>query len=94
MKSSWRPVTSVVSQGSILILILFNFFVNDLDDGIKYTTSKFEDGTKLGRVTDRQYDCAAIQRDLHRLENWANGNLMVFNKGKWEVLHVGRKNSM
>ena len=94
MKSSWRLVTSIVSQWSILILILFNIFVNDLDDGTKYTASKFAEGTKLGGVVDRQYGCAAIQRNLHRLEKWVNGNLMAFNKGKWKVLHLGKRNSM
>lgn len=91
VKSSWRPVTSIVSQRSILVLILFNIFVNDLDDGTKYTTSKSAKGKKPGGMVDRQYGCAAIQRDLQRLEKWKTGNLMEFNKGKWKVLQLGGK---
>lgn len=69
MKASWRPVTCIVSQASILILILFNIFFNDLDNVTTYTARKFKEVTKLGGMFDRQYDCAAIQKDLHGLEN-------------------------
>lgn len=45
----------------------------------------FTGGTKPGRVTDTPDGCAAIQRNLDRLEKAANKNLMKFNEGKRHI---------
>ncbi|KAK4825406.1 LOW QUALITY PROTEIN: hypothetical protein QYF61_027172 [Mycteria americana] len=85
--SNWQ-----LSQGSILGPTLFNIFISDLGDGIKCTLMKFADDTKLSGEVNTSEGRATLQEDLDRLEEWANKNLMRFNKDKCEVLHLGKHN--
>jgi len=52
---------------------------------------EFVNDRKIG-VADTPAGCSAAQKELGRLENWAERNLMKFNKGKPKVLPMVRNN--
>ncbi|GAB0178329.1 hypothetical protein GRJ2_000298200 [Grus japonensis] len=60
--------------------MLFNIFINDLDDGIESTITKFADDTKLGGEVDTIEGKAILQRDLGRVEEWASKTSMNLTK--------------
>lgn len=62
-QSSWWSVTSGVPQSSVLSPVLFNLFVNGLNEA-----SKFADSAQLGGVPDALECCAALWKDLNMLK--------------------------
>ena len=90
--STWGEVGSGVPQGSVLGPALFNFFISDLDDGVKCSLFKFADDTKIWGEVSTLVGREKLQQDLDRLQEWADINKMRFNTDKCRVLHLGSRN--
>lgn len=87
-KYSWRQVISGVPQQSIP----FNIFISGLDRKTECALSKFVDNTEFGGVAVTPAGYVSIQKDLDMLEKWGRRNLLHFNKGKCQVLHLEKNN--
>jgi len=77
---------STTSLGRLLEPLLFNIFINDIDNGSECTLSKFLDVTNLSNVV-------AMPEGPDKLERWAHVNLMWFKKAKCRVLLLGQSST-
>lgn len=72
--SNWGYIrladTTGIPCGSILQLVLFNDFTDDLDAELECILSKLADNMKLGGAVDCLENREALQRDTEKSEGW------------------------
>ena len=73
-------------------IIVFNLFINDIEDGINSTISIFADDTKLCSTVQSMEEVHKLQADLNTLSDWASTWQMRFNVDKCKVMHLGSNN--
>ena len=84
---------SSVLQGSVLGGVLFNIFIDDIDDGTDDGIArKFADDTKVARIVENERDGQRMQNQIDNLTMWAQTWEMQFNIKKCKVIHCGRNN--
>jgi len=87
-----QAVISGVPQESILGLLLFLIFINDIDKGIVNKLLKFADDTKLVSTVSSECEINPLRLNLKQLYYWSVNWQMLFNADKCKVLHFGYKN--
>ena len=81
-------ITSGVPQGSVLGLILFLVYINDLPEKITSQICLFADDMALYLALEGAEDSSVLQQDLDKLSVWESDWDMEFNPSKNQVLQV------
>ena len=81
--SKWSDVLSRIPQGSILCLLLFIIYINDLVGSV---CKLFADDCKLYRNIESEADMMELQEDIERLCKWSRDWLLGFDIKKCKVI--------
>ena len=77
--SEWIKMSGI-SQGSVIGLVLFLIYINDLPDGINSLCKIFADDTSLlSKVYDIHKSASKPNDDLEKISYWAYQWKMQFN---------------
>ncbi len=67
-------------------------YINDLENLLKSSISRFSDDTKVGSKALIVSDCEIIQNDLNRIVQWSENWQTPFNVERCKVMHTGPGN--
>ena len=84
-------VLSGVPQGTVLALLLFLIYINDLPLHVSSKVRLYADDVILYSNIYSVEDCHQLQRDLDSLTQWVHKWLMTFNPIKCEFLRITNK---
>ena len=87
--STWAGILNGIPQGSVLGLILFVIFINNLPDDVTCIAKILADDTNLFQGISSHDDLLQLQDDLNRLVDWSQKWQMGFNEAKYNVLQLG-----
>jgi len=76
--SSWITFCSGVPHGSVLGLVLFLIFINDLENEVSSNVHKFADNPKIFRELKDNKACSILQSELDKLVSWSQKWKMEF----------------
>ena len=90
--SSWADIQKSVPQGSILVTLLFNVFINDIFYFIHKSNlyNYADDNTLSFHSPDYEKDISVLQEESDILIKWFSFNCMQANPEKFQAIAVGK----
>ena len=86
------PVTSGVTQGTVLGPILFLIYINDLPNYLQHSTLRlFADDSIIYKEIKNTNDCYKLQSDLEAAAKWEQDWLMHFHPDKCNIISITKK---
>ncbi|MEL7079481.1 MAG: reverse transcriptase domain-containing protein, partial [Cyanobacteria bacterium J06582_2] len=92
--SGWSKVESGVPQGSVLGPLLFSIYMNDIIKNIDSEIRLFADDCVVYRPIKNAQDSKKLQKDIEKLEKWANIWGMRFQPYKCHIMHLTRNRNI
>ena len=84
-------MTSGVPQGSVLGLLVYILYVNDIPTHLSSPARLFADDCTIYRQVSTHQDCAALQEDLTRIARWCQRWQLPLNTGKCKAMCITLK---
>ena len=88
--SSMLTVGFGVPQGSILGHVIFNLYVSDLSEQVKYSkTLQYADDTKIyihSKPNELEAKSIELSQDIENIRNWSRDSNLVFNEKKTKAM--------
>ena len=85
------PVLSGVPQGTVLGLLLFSLYINDITTDIDSEIRLFADDCVCYREIKCTENTVKLQADIDRLGSWARKGGMIFKPVKCNIMQITRK---
>ena len=82
---------SGVPQGTVLSLLLFSLYINEISLDIESEIRVFADDCVCYREIKDEVDTMKLQRDIDRLGSWARKRGMRFQPVKCNMMQLTRK---
>jgi hypothetical protein len=90
--SEWKSINSSVPQGSVLGLLLFLVYINDITEGLESIPLLFADDTALLEIVDCPEELSfTLNNDLEKISNWSQKWLVTMNPSKCEAIVFSAK---
>ena len=90
--SNWTPIRCGVPQGSLLSPLLFNIFMNDMNEAVIGSSLRLYADDTTQYVADKNPTVlqSSLNQDMERLSSWLDHNYLRANGDKTQAMVLGK----